>query len=250
MGDLDLIALITIAFLGSIGHCSGMCGGFVIAYTSAKVDEKWKKTYQALSHMLYNLGRATSYAVLGAIFGFLGSVVSVGMTAKGILFIIIGFIMVLMGLSLMGKIKFLSHIESSIAETNFFKRSFRALLEKQTLGSFYFLGILNGFIPCGFVYFFLAGAVATASPVAGAVVMFIFGLATIPILFSLGFVVGFLKSGQLRHLMMKASAIMVILFGLFMMFKASMLLSGKMPMKGMNDMSIEKIVKQPTEREN
>jgi sulfite exporter TauE/SafE len=232
--NIDLIALITIAFIGSIGHCSGMCGGFVIAYTTAKIDQKWQKTYQGLSHFLYNIGRASSYAILGFVFGFLGSVISVSMQTKGALFVFIGILMVLMGFSLWGKIKFLNRIESSIAETNFFKKTFRSLLDKQSLTSFYFLGMLNGFIPCGFVYFFLAGAISTTSAIDGAIVMFIFGLSTIPILFSLGFVVGFLKSGKFRKVMMNISAILVILFGLFMVFKASMLLSGKMPMKMMN----------------
>jgi hypothetical protein len=247
MNEIDLIALITIAFFGSIGHCSGMCGGFVIAYTTAKIDPKWIKTYQALAHIFYNVGRATSYAILGAIFGFLGSIFSIGMFGKGVLFIVIGIVMALMGLSLMGKLKFLNHLESSIAETNFFKRSFRSLLEKQTLGSFYFLGVLNGFIPCGFVYFFLASAVATGSAIDGAIVMFIFGLATLPILFALGFVVGFLKSGKLRNLMMKISATLVILFGLIMIAKGVMLANGKMPMKGMNEMNKEMIIKEKHE---
>ena len=232
--NIDFILLITIAFLGSIGHCSGMCGGFVIAYTTSKIDPKWQKIYQAIAHYLYNIGRVTSYTILGVIFGYLGSVVSVGMQTKGILFIFVGILMILMGLSLWGKIKFLTYLESSIAETNFFKKTFRSLLDKQSLSSFYFLGMLNGFIPCGFVYFFLAGAVATTSALYGGIVMFVFGLATIPVLFSLGFVVGFLKSGKFRKKMMTISAILVILFGLFTIFKASMLLSGKMPMKMMN----------------
>ena len=236
--NIDFIMLITIAFLGSIGHCSGMCGGFVVAYTTAKINPKWKKTYQAVAHYLYNIGRVSSYTILGFIFGYLGSVVSVGIQTKGFLFIFVGILMVLMGLSLWGKIKFLTYFESSIAETNFFKKSFRSLLDRQSLGSFYFLGMLNGFIPCGFVYFFLAGAVATTSAIDGGIVMFIFGLATIPILFSLGFIVGFLKSSKFRKKMMSISAILVILFGLFTIFKASMLLSGKMPMKMMNKTEI------------
>jgi sulfite exporter TauE/SafE len=229
--NIDFIALITIAFIGSIGHCSGMCGGFVIAYTSAKVSPTWRKAYQGLAHIIYSLGRVTSYTILGAIFGFLGSVISVSMTTKGILFIVIGAIMVLMGLSLLGKIKFLHFLEGSIAKSSIFQNSFQKIFQKESLFSFYLLGILNGFIPCGFVYFFLAGAVATASPITGALVMFLFGLSTIPILFSLGFVVGFLKSGKFRNIMMKTASVLVILFGLFTMFKASMLLSGNMHMK-------------------
>jgi len=43
MDSIDLISIITIAFLGSIGHCIGMCGGIVIAYSSAKIDTKSTK---------------------------------------------------------------------------------------------------------------------------------------------------------------------------------------------------------------
>ena len=235
MENIDLIALLTIAFIGSIGHCSGMCGGFVLAYTHSKIDPKWQKSYQALAHVFYNIGRASSYAILGAIFGAIGSVLSVGMTIKGVTFIVIGLIMILMGLSFIGKFKFLTRIESSIANTEFFKKSFRNLLENQNLRSFYLLGILNGFIPCGFVYFFLAGAVATSSAFDGAIVMFLFGIATIPTLFTIGFVAGFLKSIKIRAVITQISGILIIVFGLFTAFKGIMLVNGKMPMN--NDMN-------------
>ena len=74
--------------------------------------------------------------------------------------------------------------------------------------------------------------------------MFIFGIATIPILFSVGFIVGFLKSGKFRNIMMFISGIMVILFGLFTIFKGSMLAQGKKPMKMkmMNHQIINKVI--------
>jgi sulfite exporter TauE/SafE len=31
MGGIDILAVVTAAFLGSFGHCLGMCGGIVIA---------------------------------------------------------------------------------------------------------------------------------------------------------------------------------------------------------------------------
>ena len=243
MATIDIVALITIAFFGSVGHCTGMCGGFVVAYTSSKIEPTWRKVYQAVAHLLYNIGRVTSYTIMGAVFGFLGSIVSVTMAIKGWLFLFIGLIMVLMGFSLMGKVKFMTYLESSIAQTPFFKTIFQKLFGSQTLISFYLLGVLNGFIPCGFVYFFLAGAVATASPLDGAILMFLFGIATIPILFLIGFVVSLLESGKFRKRMVQISGILVILFGLWTIFKASMLISGHKPMKGMG-VSINSIVKQ------
>jgi len=34
MGNIDLVIILTTAFLGSVGHCIGMCGGIVVAYTT------------------------------------------------------------------------------------------------------------------------------------------------------------------------------------------------------------------------
>ena len=46
--------------------------------------------------------------------------------------------------------------------------------------------MLNGLLPCGFVYFFAITAASTASSLWGAVVMMVFGLSTTPALFGLG----------------------------------------------------------------
>ena len=69
MGNIDLIIILTTAFLGSVGHCIGMCGGIVVAYTSAKVDPRSKYIHQTTSHLSYNFGRVATYTILGAIFG-------------------------------------------------------------------------------------------------------------------------------------------------------------------------------------
>lgn len=52
------------AFLGSLGHCIGMCGGFVMAY-SAKIDTSNTSLFQFFAHLSYNLGRISSYTFLG-----------------------------------------------------------------------------------------------------------------------------------------------------------------------------------------
>jgi sulfite exporter TauE/SafE len=44
------------------------------------------------------------------------------------------------------------------------------------------IGMLNGFLPCGFVYLALAGAVNTPSPSAAAQYMFWFGAGTFPLM--------------------------------------------------------------------
>jgi sulfite exporter TauE/SafE len=219
MGNIDLIIILTTAFLGSVGHCIGMCGGIVVAYSSSKLDSKTSYFVQTISHLAYNFGRVTTYAILGTIFGLLGQVIAFTPTTKGILFVLTGVLMILAGLSLLGNIKFLNSAEWSVSKYTWYQNTFKRLILAKSYGSFYLLGMLNGIIPCGLVYSFAIFAASTASPLTGALVMATFGLATIPALFFLGVITKFLQKGSLRTSMMKFAALLVIFYGLFTLYK-------------------------------
>ena len=193
----------------------GMCGGIVIAYSSTKLEDSWSRAKQALAHLLYSSGRIFTYTILGAMFGFLGGVATFNNLTNGLMLIFAGAFMVLAGLSLSGKIKFLTLLEHSFATNSWYSKLFRELLQTRSLLSFFILGMLNGLLPCGLVYFFAITAASTASPFYGALVMFIFGLSTVPALFSLGFFVGLYKNSKFRNLMMSIAAVSVVLYGLY-----------------------------------
>jgi sulfite exporter TauE/SafE len=215
---ISILSILTIAFLGSFGHCVGMCGGIVIAYSSTKIDQGWSKTKQSISHILYSVGRVLTYTTLGAIFGFVGGVATFSNIASGSLLLIAGLAMLLTGLSLLGRVKFLTVIEHSVSKSVWYQSTFKSLLANGSLFSFFLLGMLNGLLPCGFVYFFAITAASTADPLYGALVMFLFGIATIPALFSLGFFVGLFKQSGFRNTMIKIAAVMVIGFGIFTLY--------------------------------
>ena len=218
METISIISIITIAFLGSFGHCVGMCGGIVIAYSSTKIKSDWTKKIQAIAHLLYSFGRVTTYTILGALFGLIGGVVTFDNLTSGIFLIITGLMMVLVGLSLMGKIKFLTILEHSCSKSPLYQNTFKSLLGSQSLFSFYLLGMLNGLLPCGFVYVFAITAASTGSALWGAFVMLIFGLSTIPALFSLGFFVGLFKQSNMRDLFIKLASFLVIAFGIYIAY--------------------------------
>jgi hypothetical protein len=203
-----------------------MCGGFVVAYTSAKIDPNASAPSQLVAHIFYNLGRVSSYVILGIIFGALGEVIAFTPVAMGYLYFVIGLLMVLMGLSLMGKLKFLTSIECTLSSLPVVKYLFSSLIRSPSLMSFYGLGMLNGFLPCGLVYFFAASAVATASWFWGGVVMLIFGLSTIPALLGFGYLVGFLKGGNFREVMIKIASILIIGYGIYMSYLGFMATQG------------------------
>lgn len=218
MESISVLTIISIAFLGSFGHCIGMCGGIVVAYSSTKINTGWSKTKQSISHALYSFGRITTYVILGFIFGLVGGVVTFDNMTSGILLLFTGSMMILIGLSLSGRLKFLTSLEHSISKTPIYQNTFKALLGSNNLTSFYLLGMLNGLLPCGFVYVFAITAASTGSPFWGAVVMLIFGLSTLPAMFSLGFFVGIFKQIAIRNLFINIAAILVILFGIYIMY--------------------------------
>ncbi len=218
MDSVNLLTIATIAFLGSFGHCIGMCGGIVLAYSTIKIEPASSKVSKTVAHLLYNFGRVLTYTILGALFGAIGGVATFSNTANGTLLIVAGIVMILAGFSLMGKIKFLTLIEHSISSSNFYKKSFQAILHSKSNASFFILGMLNGLLPCGFVYFFAITAASTASPLYGALVMFIFGVSTIPAMFSLGFLSSLASATSFRNMMMSLSSVAVILYGAFTIY--------------------------------
>jgi len=218
METVNILTIISIAFLGSFGHCIGMCGGIVLAYTTIKIKPESSKVSKSVAHLLYSFGRVLTYSILGAIFGALGGVVLFSNDANGILLIVAGVAMILAGLSLMGKIKFLTLIEHSFSSSPFYKRTFQGVLHSRSNVSFFLLGMLNGLLPCGFVYFFAITAASTANPISGALVMAIFGMSTIPAMFGVGFLASLASATSFRNMMMSLSSVAVILYGAFTIY--------------------------------
>jgi sulfite exporter TauE/SafE len=84
----------------------------------------------------------------------------------------------------------------------------------------FFAGMINGLLPCGLVYAWLAVAVSTASLLRGAAVMALFGLGTIPALAALGAGARWLPC-SVRHVIARVGAWVVIVSGLALLGAAA-----------------------------
>ncbi len=76
---LDLLLVMTLGFLGSFGHCVGMCGPLTVAFSLAQKPlfaSFWQKSL--VFHCLLNLGRVMSYALVGIGIGALSSILLAG----------------------------------------------------------------------------------------------------------------------------------------------------------------------------
>ena len=187
---MDLLGIFLTALFMALAHCVGMCGGIVVAYSGGKLSSSMPLMRQAMGHLLYNSGRITTYMLLGLVCGLVGYQIHLNPMVSAYFLIVLGALLVGFALLYAFFPRVLSALEPNIARLPFYRRLFAYLLGAQSPVSFYLLGILNGFLPCGMVYYFLALSLASTSIWGGVVSMGVFGLATSLPLFVLGFALG------------------------------------------------------------
>lgn len=209
---MEIIAALSIGFLGSF-HCIGMCGPIALALP---VPESSNIAF-VFGRILYNVGRIISYAIMGLVFGWLGQKISLWGFQQG-LSIFLGALIVFF-IFLPGKFKnkllSLNPVQKVISPL---KISIGNLFKQKSLPSFLTIGILNGFLPCGFVYMGLAGAIAVANPVTGMLVMIFFGLGTFPAMFAVSVFGKFINLG-FRQKLRKLTPVFAILFAVIFILR-------------------------------
>lgn len=218
MESIEWWLIISIAFAGSFGHCIGMCGGFIVAYSSTKIDTSMSRGAQLIRHGAYNIGRVSSYVILGMIFGAIGALFALSMELHGVLFIFAGIVMIITALGMFGLSSLIHALERSFSSNPVFKALFSRLIKSKSIGSFFALGVMNGFFPCGFVFFFAAKAASSASIIDGGLIMAAFGLATVPTLLALGQSVSFFKEIAFRQTMNRIAALAILIYGLYSVY--------------------------------
>lgn len=179
--ELTLVAALLIGFVGST-HCLGMCGGIAGALGSSA--PKGSALTAASYAMAYNTGRITSYALFGAVVGFLGAVAGSGLDSQvwlGLLRVVTGLVMVGIGLYLLVNWSGLRRIEALGAGLwRHISPLARRLLPPRNQLQAFAVGGLWGWLPCGLVYTMLLTAAVSGSTLSGASVMIAFGLGTLP----------------------------------------------------------------------
>ncbi len=166
-------------FMGLLGsvHCIGMCGPLVMALPISH-----RSNFQKIVTLfLYHAGKIMSYAILGLLFGLFGSQLPVFGVQRNIS-VIIGITMLLYGIYVFVlKPKYLQ-LGSFNTVYNFIVKCLSKLFKSKYMVSFFFIGMLNGLLPCGMVYLALSSAMATQNLLQGGLLMVFFGMGTVPAL--------------------------------------------------------------------
>lgn len=214
-----------VGILGGV-HCLGMCGGVVGSLTFNLSPSVQTRFLRMMPYQLaYNLGRISSYMILGAIFGLLGASLSnlaTFLPAQQLLQWTAGLFMIALGLYLGGWWFGVVAIEKAGAKV---WQKLQPLTKKfnrvEKLHQAYLYGLLWGWLPCGLVYSMLIMALSAGSALNGALVMGAFGLGTLPNLMLMG-AFAFLLTKWARNLWVRRTAgASVILLGAWQIYLAT-----------------------------
>jgi len=212
--SLDFFSAFIIGLLGS-GHCVVMCGGISTMLTTAISDSARHKQYAII--FAYNFGRIASYSLIGALVAFTSSMAAknIGLPVA-ILKTIAGIFLILLGLYLGQWLMWLSRVEHiGKGLWRHISPHTKKFIPIKNIKSAFALGALWGWLPCGLVYSTLTWALASADAINGALIMFFFGLGTLPALLSVSLGTLNVRSLLSHTLFRKLAAISVILYGVY-----------------------------------
>lgn len=207
-----LIAAISLGFLGSF-HCIGMCGPIALALPVNQYSP-FKKYFGIL---LYNAGRIITYTLLGLLFGLLGQSFFIGGLQQGVS---IGIGLLLLASVIIPNLSFINnqHFLFLYKLINHLKNQLGKLFNKRGIHFLFFIGLLNGLLPCGLVYLGIAGAIATGHYLKGAEFMFYFGLGTAPIMFAVSMLGQFI-SVRFRNTIRKTVPVMISIMAVMLIIR-------------------------------
>ena len=211
---MELWAGFILGFVGS-AHCIGMCGP--IALSMYRSDDPLSG--QLVKAIMYNTGRMTTYASLGLLFGMLGS--GIKLTGyQDILSIVLG-----LGILLYIVVPKLNigYRQSSLYSSFFssIHHQIANLFKKQTIGSTFLIGILNGLLPCGFVMIGIMTSLVTPSPLHSMWYMMLFGLGTLPAMLAMNMAPA-LISPKLRSKIRPYTQYFAVFIALFLIYRGFM----------------------------
>lgn len=212
--SLDFFSAFVIGLLGS-GHCIVMCGGISTMLTTAISDTSRHKKYAII--LAYNFGRIASYSLIGALVAFTSSMATknIGLPVS-LLKTIAGVFLILLGLYLGQWFMWLSRVEHLGKNIwRYIAPQTKRFIPIKNIRSAFALGALWGWLPCGLVYSTLTWALASADALDGALIMFFFGLGTLPALLSVSLGTISIKSLLSHRLFRKVTASLVISYGIY-----------------------------------
>lgn len=215
MTELEpIVALpILVASLLGSGHCVGMCGGFVALYSHGAVHATGAgDRVHLLPHMMYNAGRLLTYLFLGTLAASIGASLDSFSGVGRLSSLIVGIMLITTGVAQL----WIGHLMLSSRMAEIMGRKLRAVVlpvfRLPKVLRPLLIGLVTTLLPCGWLYTFVALALASADPATAAGIMVLFWLGTLPAMALTGILAQSVTGKLIRHVP-RITALLVILSG-------------------------------------
>jgi sulfite exporter TauE/SafE len=222
--DANFISAFIVGLMGGV-HCVGMCGGIVAALSLGVSPSAHEHKRTLLPILLaYNGGRLLSYTVAGVLVGGLGAALASLMPihiARLVLQLFAGLFMLALGLYLAGWWRGLLRLERIGAHVwKYLEPLGRGWLPVTRARHAFMLGLLWGWLPCGLVYSVLIWALSSGSAANGGMLMFAFGLGTLPLLITMGIWSARLSALMQQRWLRYLAGALVMAYGIIMLSRS------------------------------
>ncbi|MCB9991992.1 MAG: sulfite exporter TauE/SafE family protein [Rhodospirillales bacterium] len=190
-----LMSLFVGGLIGSLTHCSGMCGPLVLGQIGALPEAKRGGHRSML--LPYHAGRMTTYVLLGVVFGGLvnfAALYAVPKTILSVLLLSLAAVMFLVS-AVPGLVKVFPWMArlSLPVPAGLLSRLSRPFMIDPSGWRGYVLGVLLGFMPCGLVIAALMAASTAPNVLMAGLAMMMFWLGTVPVLLAISCGGGWIK---------------------------------------------------------
>lgn len=169
------------------------------------------RSNSAMPILLFLTSKLAVYTMLGILLGWLGSFLTLSPVTRALLMVAIGIFMLGNALRMLNVHPIFRYF--SVEPPKFITRYIRRTSKGTDTFTPLFLGALTVFIPCGVTQAMMAAALASGSPLSGAVIMFAFTLGTSPVFFLVAYLATELGS-RLEKFFMRFVAVVLLVLGL------------------------------------
>ncbi len=214
--DSPWYAFFVFGLIAGSSSCAALVGGLVLS-----MSKQWNELHgiqdsffeKLKPHLMFNIGRLISYAVLGFLLGLIGVELKFSLTFTSVLIIGVSLLMILLALQMIGvgafkkfQLTLPRFMSRYIADEQNFQGKYMPFL----------LGALTFFLPCGFTLTVQSIALISGNPVKAAIMLFFFALGTLPILLAIGMMsVKFNQNKKLSKMFSLIAGVVVLFFAFY-----------------------------------
>lgn len=210
--DLWLIFLTGLSVGGLT--CLAVQGGLLASVIATREAEDISSSKYSDTHLLatisFLIAKLLIYTLAGALLGFFGDLLFISDQVRIILQVLAGVYMVVIALNLLNVHPIFRY--AIIQPPKFLTRKIRNQSKSKDIYAPFILGLMTVFIPCGTTLAMETLALSSGSALQGALIMFVFTLATFPLFLGVGYLTA--KLGEvLKRGFFKFAAFIILYLG-------------------------------------